>query len=66
MPATLLALHGLDAPLDAPAIDAILDPGIMSERREVRAVRQEPVEAAGYTREEEELIVQRLRDLGYE
>lgn len=66
MPATLLALHGLEAPLDAPAIDAIFDPGITDARREVRAVRQEPVEAAGYTREEEELIVRRLRDLGYE
>ncbi|MGH3058504.1 MAG: alkaline phosphatase family protein [Gaiellaceae bacterium] len=66
MPATLLALHGLEAPLDAPAIEAILDPGVRGARREVGAVSQEPVERAGYTREEEELIVRRLRDLGYE
>jgi predicted AlkP superfamily phosphohydrolase/phosphomutase len=66
IPATLLALHGLEAPLDATAIDAILDPGITSARREVGLVPQGPVERAGYTREEEELIVRRLRDLGYE
>jgi len=66
LPATLLALHGLEAPLDAPAIDAILDPGSTHTRRDVGAVPQAPLERAGYTREEEDLIVQRLRDLGYE
>ncbi|MGH3016443.1 MAG: hypothetical protein ACRDNN_15985, partial [Gaiellaceae bacterium] len=65
LPATLLALHGLEAQLDAPAIDAILAPGT-SARRDVGAVSQEPIERTGYTREEEELIVRRLRDLGYE
>jgi predicted AlkP superfamily phosphohydrolase/phosphomutase len=66
VPATLLALHGLEAPLDGAAIDAILAPGSMSARREVGKVPQEPVARAGYTAEEEELIVRRLRDLGYE
>ena len=68
LPATLLALHGLEAQMDAPPIDAILAPDVAGARREVGAVSQEPVEraGAGYTREEEELIVRRLRDLGYE
>jgi predicted AlkP superfamily phosphohydrolase/phosphomutase len=66
IPATLLALHGLEAPLDAPAIEAILDPGATSARRSVGVVPQGPAEAAGYTREEEAMIVQRLRDMGYE
>ena len=66
LPATLLALHGLEAPLDAPAIDAILVPGSTDTRRDVGAVPQAPLERAGYTREEEALIVQRLQDLGYE
>jgi predicted AlkP superfamily phosphohydrolase/phosphomutase len=66
VPATLLALHGLEAPLDASAIDTILDPETTSARRKVGAVAQGPVEPAGYTHEEEELIVRRLRDLGYE
>jgi predicted AlkP superfamily phosphohydrolase/phosphomutase len=66
MPATLLALLGLDASLDGAAIEAILDPATTSHRQEVGPVSQHPVEPSGYTREEEELIVERLRDLGYE
>jgi predicted AlkP superfamily phosphohydrolase/phosphomutase len=66
IPATLLALHGLEASLDASAIEPILDPGATSARRSVGVVPQGPAEAAGYTREEEDLIVQRLRDMGYE
>jgi predicted AlkP superfamily phosphohydrolase/phosphomutase len=66
LPATLLALHGLEAPLDEHAIEAILDPGITKTRRNVGAVPQVPVDSGGYTPEEEALIIQRLHDLGYE
>ncbi|HSE81831.1 MAG TPA: alkaline phosphatase family protein [Gaiellaceae bacterium] len=66
IPATLLALHGLAAELDAPAIDTILDAEPREPRRQVAGVSQTPVEPSGYTREEEELIVRRLQDLGYE
>jgi predicted AlkP superfamily phosphohydrolase/phosphomutase len=66
VPATLLALYGLEAPLDASAIEQILDPASTGARRGVSGVPQGPVERSGYTREEESQIVQRLRDLGYE
>jgi predicted AlkP superfamily phosphohydrolase/phosphomutase len=66
IPATLLALHGLEAPLDAAPIESILDPDRTPERQPAAAVRQDPLEHAGYTRDEEDMIVQRLRDLGYE
>jgi predicted AlkP superfamily phosphohydrolase/phosphomutase len=66
VPATILALHGLGADLDAPAIEAILDAVATGSRRQVDRVSQAPVEPSSYTREEEELIVRRLRDLGYE
>ncbi len=66
MPATILALHGLEAELDASAIEAILDASATGPRRQIEEVSQRPVEPSGYTSEEEELIVRRLRDLGYE
>jgi predicted AlkP superfamily phosphohydrolase/phosphomutase len=66
IPATILALHGLGAELDAPAIEAILDAAATGPRRPVEGVSQTPVEPSGYTPEEEDLIVRRLRDLGYE
>ena len=66
IPATLLALHGLEAELEAPAIEAILDTAATGPRRQVEGVSQTPVEPSGYTPEEEDLIVRRLRDLGYE
>ena len=66
IPATLLALHGLDADLDTPAIEAILDAGAMGPRRQSEEVSQAPVEPSGYTPEEEDTIIRRLRDLGYE
>jgi predicted AlkP superfamily phosphohydrolase/phosphomutase len=66
IPATILALHGLGAKLDAPAIEAIVDADATGPRRQVEGVSQTPVEPSGYTREEEQLIVRRLRDLGYE
>jgi predicted AlkP superfamily phosphohydrolase/phosphomutase len=66
VPATILALHGLGAELDAPAIEEILDAGARGPSRRVEGVSQTPVEPSGYSPEEEELIVKRLRDLGYE
>jgi predicted AlkP superfamily phosphohydrolase/phosphomutase len=66
MPATILALHGLEAPLDAPAIEEILAPAAMPARRPVGTVSQTPVEPPAYTREQETRMVKRLRDLGYE
>ena len=66
VPATILALHGLEATLDAPAIEAILSPAAMPERRPVGTVSQTPVEPPAYTQEEEARMVERLRDLGYE
>jgi predicted AlkP superfamily phosphohydrolase/phosphomutase len=66
VPATILALHGLEAPLDEPAIDAILDRARIPASRPVGTVSQAPVERPVYTREEEARMVERLRDLGYE
>ena len=66
IPATLLALHGLAAELDASAIETILDAEATEPRRQVDVVSQTPVEPSGYTPEEEDLIVRRLQDLGYE
>ena len=66
IPATLLALHGLKAPLDSSPIESILDPSSTRVRQPAAAVPQDPMERPGYTREEEDMIVQRLRDLGYE
>jgi predicted AlkP superfamily phosphohydrolase/phosphomutase len=66
VPATLLALHGLEASLEAPAIEAILAPAALPARRPVGTVSQTPVEPPAYTREEEARMVERLRDLGYE
>ncbi len=66
IPATILALHGLGGELEAPPIEAILNAGATGPRLQVEKVSQTPFEPSGYTREEEELIVQRLRDLGYE
>ena len=67
VPATLLALHGLKAPLDAAAVEAILDPGIPGARREAGVVPQRlPSNAPDIRAKEEDLIVRRLRDLGYE
>jgi len=66
IPGTILALHGLEAELDALPIETILDAGETGRRRQVDGVSERPVEPSGYTPEEEELIVRRLRDLGYE
>jgi hypothetical protein len=66
VPATILALHDLAAELDASAIETILDAAATEPRRQVDGVSQTPVEPYGYTPEEEDLIVRRLQDLGYE
>lgn len=66
VPATILALHGLEAPLDASAIEDVLAPGVTPGRRPIGTVPQTPVERPTYTREEEARMVERLRDLGYE
>jgi predicted AlkP superfamily phosphohydrolase/phosphomutase len=66
IPATILALHGIAAALDASAIEPILDDASSRERREVGPVDQKPVERPVYTQDEERMMVERLRDLGYE
>jgi len=66
IPRTVLALHGIDAALDASAIEPMLDSASSSDRREVGPVGQTPVEQPTYTHDEEQKIVERLRDLGYE
>jgi hypothetical protein len=66
IPATVLALHGIAAALDASAIEPILDDTSRGDRREVGPVDQKPVERPVYTQDEERMIVERLRDLGYE
>jgi hypothetical protein len=66
IPATILALHGIAATLDAPVIEPMLDPASSGERQEVGPVDQTPVERPVYTQDEERKIVDRLRDLGYE
>jgi predicted AlkP superfamily phosphohydrolase/phosphomutase len=66
IPATILALHGIAVALDAPAIEAMLDSTSSDERREVGPVDQRPVERPVYTQDQERMMVERLRDLGYE
>ena len=67
VPATLLALLGVSARLEAPAIDAVLDEALVPEAAEVAvAGGPAPSEARVYTEEEEARMIERLRDLGYE
>jgi predicted AlkP superfamily phosphohydrolase/phosphomutase len=66
IPATILALHGIAAALDASAIEPLLDNTSSGDRRDVGLVDQTPVEQPTYTQDEERMIVERLRDLGYE
>jgi hypothetical protein len=65
MAATLLRLHGLEASLDGPAIEALLDHDAIPERRPIASVPQTPVEPPSYTPDEEARMIERLRDLGY-
>ena len=66
VPATLLALLGVSAELEAAPIDAILVGAGAPPRRPVIGEPRAPVETSVYSKEEEEEIIRRLRDLGYE
>jgi predicted AlkP superfamily phosphohydrolase/phosphomutase len=66
IPGTILALHGIAAPLDTSAIEPMLAATRSGDRREVGPVDQTPVEQPAYTHDEERIMVERLRDLGYE
>jgi predicted AlkP superfamily phosphohydrolase/phosphomutase len=67
LPATLLALLGVSAALEAPAVGAILDGSFLGEEAEVAvAGGPPPSEARVYSEEEEARMIERLRDLGYE
>ena len=66
VPATLLALLGLSARLEAAPIETILAARGAPERRAVAAETSAPAEASAYSREEEEEMIRRLRELGYE
>jgi predicted AlkP superfamily phosphohydrolase/phosphomutase len=63
---TLLALHGLDADLELPAIEGILDERVLPRRQQVGAAAQTPSDDPAYTSEQEAAILQHLRALGYE
>ncbi|HYY07762.1 MAG TPA: hypothetical protein VFA25_04070, partial [Actinomycetota bacterium] len=63
---TLLGLHGLDADLELPAIESILDGSVLPRRRQVEAAAQTPSDDPAYTSEQEAAIVEHLRALGYE
>jgi hypothetical protein len=65
LPATLLSLLGLAADgLDAGPIGAILD--LDAPLSSVQAAAPAPVEQPVYSEEEEQRLIERLRDLGYE
>lgn len=66
VPATLLALLGLSAQLEAAPIETVLAARDAPERRAVAAHTFAPAEASVYSREEEEQIIRRLQELGYE
>jgi predicted AlkP superfamily phosphohydrolase/phosphomutase len=66
LPATLLALLGLSGELEAAATEAILATDAAPERRAVTAETRVPAEATVYSRSQEQEIVRRLRELGYE
>jgi predicted AlkP superfamily phosphohydrolase/phosphomutase len=66
LPATLLALLGLSAPFEAAPIEAILAADGASERRAVAVETRAPAEASVYSRKEEQEMIRRLRELGYE
>ena len=65
LPATLLALLGLSAELEAAPIEAILAGDGVRERRDVPATRR-PAEASVYSKKEEQEMIRRLEELGYE
>jgi predicted AlkP superfamily phosphohydrolase/phosphomutase len=65
LPATLLALLGLSAELEAAPIEAILAGSGVREASAVAAT-QPPAEASVYSKQEEQEMIRRLRELGYE
>jgi hypothetical protein len=66
IPATLLALLGLSAQLEAAPIETLLAGKDASERRAVAQGTRAPTEAPVYSTEEEQEMVRRLSELGYE
>jgi predicted AlkP superfamily phosphohydrolase/phosphomutase len=66
LPATLLALLGVSVELEAAPIEAILIGGRAPVRRPVVGSPRPPVETSAYSKQEEEEMIRRLRDLGYE
>jgi predicted AlkP superfamily phosphohydrolase/phosphomutase len=64
--ATILALLGLEAAVDAPPIEAILEDTLV--RAETAVAQGEPVALAEpvYSEEEDARLIEKLRDLGYE
>jgi len=65
MPATLLSLFGLVADFDGESLGAILEEPVATEAS-VGAAGTASAEGSVYSREEEERMIERLRDLGYE
>jgi predicted AlkP superfamily phosphohydrolase/phosphomutase len=67
LPATLLALLGVEAALEAPAIEGILAEPLRAGGAEIAlAGGPAPSEARVYSEDEEARMIERLRDLGYE
>jgi predicted AlkP superfamily phosphohydrolase/phosphomutase len=66
VPATLLALLGLSAQLEAAPIETLLAGKGAPERRAVAPGTRAPIEAPVYSTEEEQEMIRRLRELGYE
>jgi predicted AlkP superfamily phosphohydrolase/phosphomutase len=66
VPATLLALLGLSAPLEAAPIEAILAADRDRQRRPVAETTRAPADASVYSTKEEQEIIRRLQELGYE
>jgi len=64
LPATLLALLGVDASLDGAPLDAILDRE--GTREKVTVATTAASEESVYDEDEEAAMLERLRDLGYE
>jgi predicted AlkP superfamily phosphohydrolase/phosphomutase len=66
VPATLLALLGLSGDVEGAPIESILAMDGARERRFVTAQMRAPAEASAYSRREEQEMIRRLRELGYE
>jgi hypothetical protein len=62
----LLALQGVEADLELPAIDEILDQEALPSRQRVAASAPTPEDASTLSQAQEDDILRRLRALGYE